>query len=196
MNILYITLENLSLHKGSVVHIKEVIDGLQKRGHQVGLIASASTKLKNVYRFYNIHPMSLFLLNFINFIKKSYFISSLLLFLHLFKIIRHYDIIYARDFHTVIIALIPRLIFKKKLVFEINGIANEEQRLKGDRVVNRVFTFLIRKAEKIATKCSDRIISVTPQIKTYLVQHLGCPSNKIEVVGNGVNTEIFRPDSR
>ena len=32
MKILYITLENLSLHKGSVVHIKEVIDGLKKRG--------------------------------------------------------------------------------------------------------------------------------------------------------------------
>ena len=193
MKILYITLENLSLHKGSVVHIKEVIDGLQKRGHQVGLIASASSKNKNVYHFYNIHPMTLFLLNFIDFKKKLYFISSLLLFLRLFKIIRHYDIIYARDFHTVIIALIPRLIFKKKLVFEINGIANEEQRLKGDRIVNRVFAFLIRKAENIATKCSDRIISVTPQIETYLAQHFGCPQNKIEVVGNGVNTKIFRP---
>ena len=38
MKILYITLENLSLHKGSVVHVKEVITGLRKLGHDVGLI--------------------------------------------------------------------------------------------------------------------------------------------------------------
>ena len=193
MKILYITLENLSLHKGSVVHIKEVIDGLQKRGHQVGLIASASNKLKNVYHFYNIHPMTLFLFKFFDPKRKSYFISSLLLSLHLFKIIRHYDIIYARDFHTVIIALIPRLIFKKKLVFEINGIANEEQKLKGHSILNRILIFLIQKAEKIATKYSDRIVVVTPQIASYLRKHFYCRTGKMEVVSNGVNTRKFYP---
>ena len=30
MKILYITLENLSLHKGSVVHVKEIVNGLRK----------------------------------------------------------------------------------------------------------------------------------------------------------------------
>src|SRR4030042_3963644 len=147
MKILYITLENLSLHKGSVVHIKEVIDGLQKRGHQVGLIGMALTKLENIECFYNIHPKTLFHFNPPSPKWMSYFISSVLLFLTLFKVLRHYDMIYARDFHTVIIALLPRLLFNKRLVFEINGLASEEQRLKINSPFNRIFTAIIKKAE-------------------------------------------------
>jgi glycosyltransferase involved in cell wall biosynthesis len=193
MKILYITLENLSLHKGSVVHIKEVINVLRKRGHQIGLIANIWNKPENVDHFYNIHPQTLSLFKLLNLGKKSYVISSILLFLHLSKTLRKYDIIYARDFHTVIIALIPRFIFKKKLVFEINGIANEEQRLKNDSILNHVLAFFIKEAEKLATQCSDRIVSVTPQIATYLTQYLHCPLEKVDVIGNGVNTKIFHP---
>ena len=40
MRILYITLENLSLHKGSVVHVKEIVNGPQRSlDTSVGLIA-------------------------------------------------------------------------------------------------------------------------------------------------------------
>lgn len=193
MKILYITLENLSFHKGSVVHIKEVIAGLQKRGHQVGLIGRAWAKLENIEYFYNIHSKTLFPFNLLSLKRMSYFISSILLFLYLFKIIRQYDIIYARDFHTVMIALIPRLVFKKKLVFEINGIAHEEQNLKSHTILNRFLVFFIQKAEKIATSCSDRIVSVTPQIAVYLTRYFHCHPDKVEVIGNGVNLKKFRP---
>jgi hypothetical protein len=138
MRILYITLENLSLHKGSVIHIKEVIEGLQKRGHQVGLIGSAWEEIKTANPFYNIYPKTLCRFKFLGRQRKSYFISSVLLFLALFRIVRQYDVIYARDFHTVIIAFIPRLVFNKMLVFEINGLASEEQRLKRRSLFNRI----------------------------------------------------------
>jgi glycosyltransferase involved in cell wall biosynthesis len=193
MKILYITLENLSLHKGSVVHIKEVIDGLRRRGHQVGLVGSAWTKLENSYPFYNIHPITLPPFKYLIRKEKSYFVSSIMLFLTIFKVLRQYDLIYARDFHTAIISLIPRIIFNKKLAFEMNGIANEEQRLKSDSILNSVLAFFIKKAEKIATRCSDRIVSVTPQIADYLTRYLHCPPEKVNVIGNGVNTKIFYP---
>ena len=134
MKILYITLEDLSLHKGSVTHIKEIVAGLQKRGHQVGLIG---------------RPW------------KSIVLSSLFLLISLFGKLPQYDVIYARDYHTVTLALLPRLFFRKKLVYEINGIANEEQKLKKDSFLNRILVFLIQEAEKIATKYSERIFSVT-----------------------------------
>jgi len=136
MRILYITLEDLSLHKGSVVHIKEVIEGLQKRGHRVGLIGRARTKLEIAEHFYNVHPETLFSSKFLSPQKKSYVASSILLFLTLIKILRKYDIIYARDFHAVIIALLPRLMFGRRSIFEINGLANEEQKLKGHSFCN------------------------------------------------------------
>jgi glycosyltransferase involved in cell wall biosynthesis len=193
MKILYITLENLSLHKGSVVHIKEVIDGLRQSAHQVGLIGSAWPPLKNVKQFYNIHPKTYFPFKFLIRKEKSYLISSLLLFLFLLKVLQKYDLIYARDFHTVLIALGPRLLYKKKLVFEMNGIANEEQRLKSHSILNRVFASSIQKAECMATAYSDRIVSVTPQIANYLTHFFHCPAKKVEVIGNGVNTKIFKP---
>jgi glycosyltransferase involved in cell wall biosynthesis len=91
------------------------------------------------------------------------------------------------------IALLPRLIFRKKLVFEINGLASEEQKLKGDSVLNSILVFLIKKTEKLATKYSDRIVAVTPQIASYLMTHFDCKPGKVEVVTNGVNTKKFYP---
>jgi starch synthase len=193
MKILYITLENLSLHRGSVVHIKEIVTGLRNLGHQVGLVASSLNKSEEADHFYNLHHVPDFLLRLFRLKRQPYWVSSLFLFLHLLKILSQYDVIYARDFHTVIIALFPRLIFKKRLVFEINGIANEEQRLKDPFLLNRIIVFLIQKGEKIATRYSDRIVSVTSQIAEYLTTHYHCHPNKIEVVGNGVNTKIFHP---
>jgi glycosyltransferase involved in cell wall biosynthesis len=193
MKILYITLENLSLHRGSVVHIKEIVTGLRRLGHQVGLVASSWNKFREVDHFYNLHHMPDFLLRFLRLKRQPYWVSSIFLFLHLLKILHQYDIIYARDFHTVIIALFPRLIFKKKLIFEVNGIANEEQGLKSDSILNRIFVFLIRKAEEMATKHSESIISVTSRIGAYLVQNYNCSPHKVKVVANGVDTKRFHP---
>ena len=193
MRILYITLEDLSLHKGSVVHIKEVVNGLQKRGHKVGLIGRALTKLEIADHFYNIHPKPLFSSKFLSPPKKSYVVSSILLFLTLIETLRKYDVIYARDFHTVIVALLPRLMFRRKLVFEINGLANEEQQLRGHSFGNRILAVLIKIAEVTAVKCCNRVVSVTQQISDYLTNNFHCPADKISVIGNGVNTQRFHP---
>jgi len=193
MKILYITLENLSLHKGSVVHIHEIVTGLRRHGNLVGLIASSSSKFEEVDHFYNLQQLPTFFLRLFRLKKQPYFFSSIFLFLYLIKILPRYDIIYARDFHTVIIALLPRLIFRKKLVFEINGIANEEQRLKRDSQFNDIFVSFIKKGEKMATKYSEKIIAVAPKIKNYLVQNFNSPADKINVITNGVDTEKFCP---
>ncbi len=186
MKILYLTLENVSLHKGSVVHIKEVITCLRKRGHKVGLIAASWNRLEEADRFWNLN-------RFFRFRKQPYLFSSVLLFLYLLKVLSAYDLIYARDFHTAIIALIPRLIFRKKLVLEVNGLAHEEQRLKGNSRLNRTFASLFRKAEKIAIRTSACTICVTPAIASYLNREFYCQKNKLKVVGNGVDTAKFHP---
>jgi len=190
MKILYITFEDMSLHKGSVVHIRKVIEGLKKRGHFVGLISISSNPSENVDRFYNLKLIPIPTLKFK---KQPYFISSILLFFYLLRFLYFYDIIYARDFHTTIIAFPPRFIFKKKLVLEINGLANEEYKLRSSFKFNQIVSTLIRKAEKIAVRLSDQIICVTPQIKTYLIKHFKCEEEKIKVVGNGVDTKMFFP---
>jgi glycosyltransferase involved in cell wall biosynthesis len=193
MRVLYITLENLSFHKGSVVHVKEIIAGLRRRGHHVGLVASSFAPVEKVDRFYNLEHTSATLRKWFNLKKQPYVISSLCLFVYLLRILPQYDLIYARDFHTVLIALIPRLFYRKRLIYEINGIANEEMGLRGETLWNRIMVSLIRIAERIAAKSSEKIISVTPQISSYLKKKYNSPSQKIEIVGNGVNIEEYRP---
>jgi len=193
MNILYITLENLSLHKGSVVHIKEVVSGLRKRGYHVGVIGNSLGSSEKISPFYNLSLQKYFFIRPLRLKRQPYIFSSVLLFCYLLKILPLYDLIYARDFHTVLIALFPRLLFRKKLIYEINGIAHEEQALKGKSIYNRILIWVIRGGERLATKYSDQIVSVTPQIASYLVQQYHCHKNKIEIVTNGVNLKQFRP---
>ena len=193
MKILYLTLEDVSLQKGSITHIKEIISGLRKRGHQIGLIARSANPSENVDHFYNLERRPGFIWKWFGLKRKSYLFSSFYLFIYLFKVLPRYDVIYARDFHTVLIALFPRLLFNKKLVYEINGIASEELQLKGHTSLNRIFVFLVRIAERMATKYAERIVSVTPQIGSYLRDQYRCPRDKLVIVGNGVNTDLFRP---
>jgi glycosyltransferase involved in cell wall biosynthesis len=193
MKILYITLENLSLHKGSVVHIKEIVAGLQKLGHHVGLVGSSQNKFEEVDNFYNLRQSPFFLLKFFKLKKQPYLISSIFLLFYLFKILPQYDIIYARDYHTAVIAFLPRILFNKKLVFEMNGFASEEEGLKGNSFFKNILVWAIKKMEKLATRCSNEIVTVTPYMATYLVQSYDCEPQKIEVIGNGVNIRKFYP---
>ena len=193
MKILYITLENLSLQKGSVVHVKEIVNGLREAGHQVGLVAISSEQSENADHFYNLNMMRFFTRRLFRLKKQPHLLSSILLFLYLLKIVPLFDIIYARDYHAVVVALFPRLIFKKKLVFEINGIANEEQKLKSHSFLNRMLAFLIQQAERMATRRSDRIVSVTPQIVSYLMTNFRYSPDKVEIIGNGVDIKKFQP---
>jgi glycosyltransferase involved in cell wall biosynthesis len=87
----------------------------------------------------------------------------------------------------------PRWVFRKKLVYEINGLASEEVKLKGNSFGVRLFSVLIRGAERMAALCADLIISVTPQIASHLVIRFHVSPNRVEIVGNGVDPEKFLP---
>jgi glycosyltransferase involved in cell wall biosynthesis len=193
LRILYITLEDLSLHKGSVVHVREIVGGLRRIGQEVSLVARSSKGPVADRGFYCLTPVGKLLPKWVKRGWGGYLVSSVLLFVWLLRSLQQHDVVYARDFHTVIIAFLPRLIFRKKLVFEINGLASEEHRTRARSVLNRVVTFLIQHSERAATQWSDRIVGVTPQIASYLITRFGCPGDKLRVVGNGVDTQRFFP---
>ncbi len=193
MRILFVTLEDLSRHKGSVVHVKEVVEGLRRLGHHVDLIGCSSNRFDRADHFYNLNNIPPFILRSLRLKRQPHIASLLFLFGCLIKILPQYDMIYAREFHAVIIAQLARLFFRKKLVFEMNGIASEEWRLKRDSFLNHIFVSLVRIAERMATRYSERIIVVAPKIKLYIIQKFNCPSDKIKVIANGVNTKQFYP---
>jgi glycosyltransferase involved in cell wall biosynthesis len=193
MRILYVTLEDLSRHKGSVVHVKEIVEGLRKLGHRVGLVACSLNNPEKEDHFYSLNIIPSSMLRLLRLTRQPRIVSLLFLLVYLIKILPQYDMIYAREFHAVIIAQLPRLVFRRKLVFEMNGIASEEWRLKKDSLLNHIFVHLVRIAERMATRYSERIIAVAPKIKLYIIQKFSCPSDKIKVIANGVNTKQFYP---
>lgn len=197
MKILYITLEDVSLHKGSVVHITETINGLKERGHKIGLIGRSSDPFDIAVAFYNLNPylssapQHQGIKKWAN--RHSMMVSLFFLLFYLLRKASSYDVIYARDYHTAVFAIIPCLIFRKKIVYEINGIASEEQKLNRNSVLGKIIVATIKKAEHIAGRCSDKVIAVTPQIASYLISHHGCRANNVEIISNGVNLKSFHP---
>ena len=193
MKILYITLEDTSLHKGSVVHIREIVEGLRNHGNEIGLMARAQAPYDRVDHFYNLNLFRSRLLKSLRKKTPAILLSFVLMFFFLFKVLRRYDVLYARDYHTVIASFLPRILWRKKLVFEINGLASEERKLRGGSFVSGLSVWILRCGERFATRWSDIIVSVTPQIASYLMDRYRCRPEKVEVISNGVNTKVFQP---
>ena len=119
----------------------------------------------------------------------------------LLRIVRiyHFDILYTRTPANVsgIVGYTSKKMFGIPLVFEINGIAFEEQRLirnkseSGGKKSSVLAKF--RKYKEIFMwKRADAIIAVTEGIKQFLVQH-GVDERRIHVIENGANIELFKP---
>ncbi len=103
---------------------------------------------------------------------------------------KRFDVIYRRSTAINFSWVLSRF-FKIPLVIEVNGIITDELKKGnwGDAFSQWVFDNMgdrtIRKA--------DRIITVTPKLKDILSTDFSIQSDKITVIQNGVNTDIFQP---
>ena len=57
----------------------------------------------------------------------------------------------------------------------------------------RVFSYLALRSEKFNYTYCDRIVSVTDKLKDELVRLYSVPAEKVIVINNGANTDIFKP---
>jgi glycosyltransferase involved in cell wall biosynthesis len=103
---------------------------------------------------------------------------------------RRFDVIYRRDHLFNSEYLLARL-FRIPIVKEVNGITGDELAIAGwvgpvaRRIIDRIDRFILPKA--------DKIVVVTPNIKDVLQKDYGLPAEKIVVIPNGTDTEIFKP---
>jgi glycosyltransferase involved in cell wall biosynthesis len=121
-----------------------------------------------------------------------FFMKEIKLFLFAFVTMLRYkpDLIYRR--HSVFSSdyLLSRL-FKIPCVTEVNGIVSYESEtsLRGDTFSQ----WLISDIEKRSFKRADKYIVVTARLKDTLADEYDIPLNKIAVVENGANTNLFQP---
>lgn len=187
MNILLVApFVNLSNCIADSTHVFEIANNLSRLGNSVYVIAQKESSFNNAHifdqnvKFINVRVCSSLLLNRILCLIYSFFVSAF------YVLFCKIDIIYER--HLIIsIGLICGMLFRKKVVTEVNGIGVDELNLQG--IVKRIYITI----EDAVFKSTNLIIVVTSNIKEYLVDMHSLDRNKIYVFENGVNTEIFKP---
>jgi glycosyltransferase involved in cell wall biosynthesis len=114
-----------------------------------------------------------------------------LLFVAFGTVLRHKpDIIYRRHsiFNT---EFIPARFLRFPLIKEVNGIIVDEARITGR--AGRFSLGIIDRIERCTLPRADRIIVVTSRLKELLHNDYKIPEDKIVVIENGANTELFKP---
>jgi glycosyltransferase involved in cell wall biosynthesis len=195
MNILFIASSaNIKVETGEAIHMRELAINLANLGHRVSLIAGYSSDSSDELYTLENHPhielyynKNIFKIPF----PRSHDISGILTCL---KAARENppDVIYERNFTCKFGTLLSKLL-RKPFVVEINGIVDEEAKLQGT-YKNPKYTKSIRmKFRRYFFKSANKIVAVSPSIKEALQKRYPIPPDKIVVIPNGANTDLFTP---
>lgn len=167
----------------NAVHLYELVNNLKDESKIFTVARGKRNTIldNNIYlinELINIHPFRTLTASINSFIKGYQIIKS-----------NEIDIIYERH-HIFDLGILLSKLFDIPIVLEINGILTEEAKLTGSygSALQRV-SYII---ENYFTRQVDGIIAVTQGIKDDFVNR-GVEDDRIYVVENGANTELFRP---
>jgi glycosyltransferase involved in cell wall biosynthesis len=172
---------------GDSRHVFELVENLSKLGNNVGLICrsagSSYSGLANIKRVKspNIKVIRWFWAN----------IYGLFLGLAAIKA-NKYDLVYTRGGISAAAWLVSRL-GRVPYVTEVNGLIWEEARVSGVRWWRKAFGYSLNWIESKAYRRSQHVVAVSSQIKQALVADVGIKPEKIVVIPNGANTDLFKP---
>lgn len=187
MRIIYISSEDMRKEGAGKTHFIEVAQNLVKLGNElIVLLPGYWPRDKRNYDL-NVHYVPTFKKNFL-----SYLLYEIINFFYLtFYIIKFKpDVIYLRQGLLEIFPPILAWLFRVPYVIEKNGIMEDEFRSRG---VNRFVIKILRLAEEINFRLSNKIVCVTDGIKREIVRRYKVPAEKLVVIPNGANTELFFP---
>lgn len=166
------------------IHIIELLRNLAKRNDTICF----APKPKNIkYKFQEI--IYLPILNRRILFSVSYELA-LFIYLIYYCIKIKPDVIYARYYGFSFSQLIIAKLFRIPYVVEINGLLMKEMKLSNTA---KLIICIVRISERFNYKNAKRIIVVTQAIKEDVKDLYNIPDEKIIVIENGANTELFRP---
>jgi glycosyltransferase involved in cell wall biosynthesis len=173
MRILYLTFDDLTIPYAWSVHVREVVNGLLSRGHQVRLVCPGG-KAPGVKADCDPLPPGKF----------QHWGGSLKTFVSSGKSFNP-DVIYVRGIHGTVTPALAAGRLEKPLVVEVNGLLEDE--VKGWRRA------VARKSHRFTLKRAAGVVTVSPLLKEALLARYGYPAERIDVVPNGVDPERFKP---
>jgi glycosyltransferase involved in cell wall biosynthesis len=176
MKILYLTFDDLTVPFAWSVHVRSVINGLVARGHIVRLVCPGG-RAPGVNAECDPLPPG----------KMQHLIGSLSTFVRSGRTFGP-DLVYVRGIHATVTPALAAGRLALPLVVEINGLLEHE--VKGWRRA------AVRKSHRFTLKRAARVVTVSPLLQSALAERYGFPESRIDVVPNGVDTELFRPADR
>ncbi|MHC1756411.1 MAG: glycosyltransferase family 4 protein [Methanosarcina sp.] len=188
-NIFLVYYSSFSTKSGSNIHILELLRNLKKytdvvlfapgqKGVEPGF--SGIKYVPVIDNKYLVQPFYEFMLSF-------YLLYSC--------ITNRPDVLYLRQNSFPFFPIALCNILKIPTIVEVNGLVMDELKVSPDSksFAYRVFSYLALRSERFNYRHCDRIVSVTDKLKDELVRLYSVPAEKVLVINNGANTDIFKP---
>lgn len=194
MNILYLALDtDISSGAGDAIHVKEVVKALGALGHNVELIAWQSKSgwedIAELGSQDNIRVHFLFQ-------EQKRGNRATVSYCKGIARAAKAEVIYERRFSGKVGYSLGKLL-KTPYFIEINGLVDAEARMQGRKGEGKSASQKIKKRMRgTFFKNAYRVIAVTGGIKNTLVREYGLDPERIVVVPNGANTDIFNKMDR
>ncbi len=169
---------NLGIKSAPIVHITEVMKNLKKEGHDVILF------VRGIGR-YDPHIQG------IKYVPTLDFPVLKLVIFDFFLCI--YAIVYSLKFKPddiLWICIILLKILGVPCIVEVNGSERDELKI---QKTQKYLAHIIHFNWWLNLKLSDKIVAVSEGIKKELCEEYKIPSDKIVVINNGADTELFKP---
>jgi glycosyltransferase involved in cell wall biosynthesis len=190
MRIFYFAAVQLGLPNAANRHIVGVCNHLARRGHEIWLFVPAcDVDAKKMHPEIHVVPVPAFCKGGAFFTTLSFFVCLPWYAWRVF-LSKQPTVVYTRATFLDWLAILPlRTRFRFSYTAEINGIRSLET------TGGRTRQWLISWQEKLSLKLCDKVVAVTPELNTWAAQHTDLPSDKIQVISNGVDTDLFQPMS-
>jgi len=167
----------LTIERGDATHIKELCGNLSRLA-EIDVITSNGVIASHRALFM---IMTKTLRVMLGFTKAVFLILK-----------RRPDIIYTRGGQCIFTIPLVKL-FGLPMIVEINGLSLDEWRMERPSGINGWISYIKGVLDEKTYKYTDHLVAVTPKIKEVLQIEYKINPEKISVIENGANTELFRP---
>jgi len=179
MNICYVHTADFAEHKGSSIHVKELIRHLSRLHHIVLLVnrwdgstlEGVHVVEMNCFKLWRVVWRALFSVLYVTRILIS----------------ENIDLFYAKSPLEGCVTTLLGKLFGIPSIYEVNGLIAEEYKMKGEGTIHVFISSLL---EDIAVNHAEHLICVTQWIKENLLLR-GVPESKLTVVENGADADVF-----
>jgi glycosyltransferase involved in cell wall biosynthesis len=177
MRILYLTFDDLSRPFAWSVHVRAIVNGLVRRGHQLRLVAPGG-QAPAIDAPCDPLPPGRF----------QHLAASASVFLRSARAFQP-DALYVRGIHMTVTPALAAERAARPFVVEVNGLLEEEVR-------SRLRRMAVRAAHRFTLARAARVVTVSPLLRDALSARYGYPAERIDVVPNGADPDRFRPADR